>query len=338
MTRYVIIGAGAVGGTIGGALARTGQDVLLVARGRHAEVMREDGLTLRTPDGAFTVHPPVITDPAEADLTVDDVLVLTVKTHQAVDVLPVWADLPVWDAGTVVGTAGERLPIITALNGVVSEDLASRWFRTVLGCCVWLPAIHLEPGEVIVRSAPVLGMLHIGPVPLGPAPAALTALQQPWTDSGIRVALPADVMPWKYRKLISNLGNGLQAVLGDDHPALAELTARAEVEAREVLAAAGIELVDEDEHTAARADSLTPRPVPGEPERLGGSSWQSLARGTGSIETDYLNGEIVRIAHRLGREAPVDETVARMCRRAATIGAAPGELAGQLLDALGVGS
>ena len=61
-------------------------------------------------------------------------------------------------------------------------------------------------------------------------------------------------------------------------------------------------------------------------EFVGGSSWQSLQRGTGNIETDYLNGEVVMIAHRIGMEAPVNEQLAILARRAATNGAKPGDI------------
>ena len=103
-------------------------------------------------------------------------------------------------------------------------------------------------------------------------------------------------MPWKYRKLISNMGNVFQALVagnGDWRP----LVGRREAEARAVLDAAGIAYTSDEEEAAARAAGFTMKPVPGVPETLGGSTWQSLTRGTGNVETDYLNGEIVPIAH-----------------------------------------
>lgn len=54
--RYVIIGAGAVGGTIGVLLADAGHDVTLVARGAHLDALRERGLTLRTPERLSLIH------------------------------------------------------------------------------------------------------------------------------------------------------------------------------------------------------------------------------------------------------------------------------------------
>ena len=47
--RYVVVGAGAVGGTIGVRLAEAGRDVVLVARGRHLDAIREHGLRLDDP-------------------------------------------------------------------------------------------------------------------------------------------------------------------------------------------------------------------------------------------------------------------------------------------------
>ena len=93
---------------------------------------------------------------------------------------------------------------------------------------------------------------------------------------------------------------------------------------------------DEDE-SAARAAGFTMRPVPGVPDDVGGSTWQSLQRGTGNVETDYLNGEIVRVAHGIGRSAPLNAGLASLGRRAARTGHAPGSIsAEQLASELGV--
>ena len=214
--------------------------------------------------------------------------------------------------------------------------MAHRYFRRVYGICVWMPVVHLRPGEVIIRSTPRSGMLHIGRVPANPDDHDQT-LQQVATDlvaANFDVPLPDDVMPWKYRKLISNIGNVFQALVarnGDWRP----LVADAEAEARRVLDAAGIGYISEDEETVARAAGFTMRPVAGVAEFVGGSTWQSLQRATGNIETDYLNGEVVMIAHRLGMEAPINEQLAILARRAAAAGAKPGDMnVDQLADLL----
>ena len=47
--RWIVVGAGAVGGVVGGLLADAGEDVTLIARGRHLDAMRCKGLRVRTP-------------------------------------------------------------------------------------------------------------------------------------------------------------------------------------------------------------------------------------------------------------------------------------------------
>jgi 2-dehydropantoate 2-reductase len=67
------------------------------------------------------------------------------------------------------------------------------------------------------------------------------------------------------------------------------------------------------------------------------STWQSLNRNTGNAETDFLNGEIVRIAHRHGIAAPVNAGLATLMRKAVQEGAGPGAYsAAALASALGL--
>src|SRR4030095_6315085 len=106
------------------------------------------------------------------------------------------------------------------------------------------------------------------------------------------VRLPYDVMPWKYRKLISNIGNVFQALVARNGD-WRTLATDAEDEARRVLDTAGFGYTGDAEEAAARAAGFTMKPVPGVPAAVGGSTWQSLQRGTGNIETDHLHGEIV---------------------------------------------
>ncbi len=145
--------------------------------------------------------------------------------------------------------------------------------------------------------------------------------------------LPDDVMPWKYRKLLTNTANAFQALLGQPK-GMGRLVRAAEAEGRRVLDAAGIGYTSDEEEAAARADSFDVKPVPGMDGLLGGSTWQSLTRGTGNVETDYLNGELVRIAHAHGIDAPINATMARLVRQAAVRGTRPGALSLEQLTGL----
>ena len=340
VTRYVVLGAGAVGGGIGARLHQSGADVVLLARGDHLQALRTDGLRMRTPEEDVTLRVPVVAGPDELELRSDDILVLATKTQQAQAVLSVWGDLPVRGGGT----AGERLPILLATNGVACEQLALRYFARVHGVCVWMWAAHLSPGEVVLEGVPWTGVFHLGPVPAGvggavrageggsagAAPvdtgAALPVeLAADWERARLRVVATDDVMRWKYRKLLTNVGNAFQALLGQPK-GMGRLVRAAEAEGRGVLDAAGIDYVDDAEEAAARADSFEVLPVPGLPGILGGSTWQSLTRGTGDVETDYLNGELVRIARLHGREAPINARLATLVRQAAASGIRPGAM------------
>ncbi len=333
----MIVGAGAIGGTVGAVLTRAGIATVLVARGRHAEVLGSAGITLRTPDGTFHTSVTAASRAEDVQLTDRDVLVFATKTQQLDKALQEWVDQPVRGARGVLGTAGELLPAMTALNGVAAEEKALRYFRRVFGICVWLPAVHLEPGAVTVRSWPVAGQFHIARWPASistPADAdLLTDLADTWSAAGILVNVCDDVAPWKYNKLLSNLGNAVGALFAQSVDA-SELVAALRSEGEDVLHHAGIEFVSFETSTAARANGPTIRPVPGWNGGASNSTWQSLSRNTGDVETDFLNGEVVRLAHRHGTTAPINTAVARAARVAVREGVGPGRYSASQLGEL----
>ncbi|MFE2373196.1 ketopantoate reductase family protein [Streptomyces sp. NPDC059398] len=311
--RYIIIGAGAVGGTIGGRLAESGSDVVLVARGAHYEALRDGGLRIATPEGTRTLALPVAEGPEAVELRPDDVLVLTVKTQDSVAALDAWGPRPVAGTGA---TAADVLPLVCAQNGVESERLALRRFRRVYGMCVWLPATFLEPGSVAAAGSPLSGILHIGRYPSG-ADSTAEQISADLEKAPFEAPVAADVMRWKYAKLLSNLVNSLQAACGlygadpEVDVVMEELQRKAEAEGRAVYAAAGIAAASADEQQRIRGDKITLLPVEGQP-RGGGSSWQSLSRGTGTIEADFLNGEIALLGREHGVPTPVNAVLQRV--------------------------
>jgi 2-dehydropantoate 2-reductase len=319
--RYVIIGAGAIGGALGGRLRQADRDAVLVARGKQYEVLRERGLKLVGPDGVAQVPVPVVDGPEALELQPDDVLVLAVKTQDAVAALDAWTARPVRGGGT----AGERLPLVCAQNGVEAERLALRRFQRVYGMCVFLPATYLEPGVITVRCAPYTGALNIGRYPSG-ADETAQAIADGLAKANFLAPVTSEVMRWKYAKLLGNLANAVEAVCGslagDGEKAL---VARARAEAVAVLDAAGIGRASDEEQRGLRAGNVEVRPVEGG-DPAGGSTWQSLRRGSGSVEADYLNGEIVLLGRLHGVPAPVNETLLRVANEFARSGREPGSV------------
>lgn len=313
--RYVILGAGAVGGTVGGRLALAGRDVVTVARGAHLEAMRAGGLRLRLPDGEHVLRLPVAAGPEEVSLRPGDVLVLAAKSQDTTGLLQAWASAPVQGGGT----AGERLLVLCLQNGVANERAALRFFVRVGGVCVWLPSAHLEPGLVVAPCAPLTGILHLGAYPSGVTPA-LAAVAADLVLSGFGAPLREDVMRWKHGKLLDNLANALAALLEGELETWEHLRLRARAEGAAALAAAGLSRTTGEQEEAERGDRMRRQQVEG--FQAGGSTWQSLSRGL-AMETDYLNGEIVLLGRLHGVPTPVNAAVQRLAHQAVANGWLP---------------
>lgn len=313
--RYVIIGAGAVGGTIGGRLFQAGQDVLLVARGAHYSAMRDDGLLLRTPDETARLAVPVADSASDGvRLRADDVLVLATKTQDTAAALDAVASWPV-DGGDPGGSAGSSgLPVVCAQNGVENERIALRRFPRVYGMLVWLPSTHLRPGEVLAAGTPMSGILDLGRYPSGTDETAGRIAAGLSAGAFASLTRP-DIMRWKYGKLRVNLTNALGAVCARG-PGWDELGDRARREGVACLDAAGIAYTTSAEERQRRGELVNYGTIDGG-RRGGSSSWQSLARGTGTIEADYLNGEIALLGRIHGVPTPVNDVLQRAARRAA---------------------
>jgi 2-dehydropantoate 2-reductase len=286
--RYVVLGAGAIGGVIGGGLHRAGHDVLLIARGAAADALRTAGLTLQTPDGDQTLRVPV---GSVDDVRDGDTVILAVKSQDTVAALD--------------SLAGRDVTIVCAQNGIANEAAALRRFERVYGVFVWLPCQHLEPGVIQVYAAPVHGVLAVGRFPSG-EDAFAGELARAFTAAGCDGQVSADVMRLKRGKLLGNLINGIHVVMGDG-PETEERHELAMDEARACYAAAGLHW--EEDTRALGARMSPPRPVHGEAHAMS-STWQSLQRGS-TLETDYLNGEIVLLGRLHGVPTPVNADIQR---------------------------
>lgn len=310
--RYVVIGAGAVGGVIAGLLADAGRDVAVVARGAHGEAIGRDGLLVRLPDRELRVRPAVAPTAGELGLAEGDVLLLAVKSQQTDALL---AELGALRLGGE--RAVERLPLLLAQNGVANEDAALRIAPAVHGVCVNLPGTHLEPGVVQGEGSPVSGVLTLG-LATGGSDDVDRAVAADLVAAGFLSEPTDDVMAWKRAKLLRNLGNALDALCGSDfddaaQAAVADLARRAREEAVRGFAAAGL-AVTSDEAYRASTGRFSAVPVGGR-ERGGGSTWQSVARGQGTVETDWLNGEVVRLGRLHGLPTPVNAMLQREVQR-----------------------
>jgi 2-dehydropantoate 2-reductase len=310
--RFIVLGAGAIGGVVGGRLAQHGHDVLLVARGAHYEAIRDNGLRIESPDDVVTPRIPVVDDPSKIAWTGDDVLLLATKTQDSEAALDALASAP------------RTLPILCAQNSVANERMAMQRFANVFGVFVWCPSDYLTPGRVQVWCAPTSGILHLGCYPSG-SNALAEEVAAAFRSATFHADAKPEIMRWKYRKLLSNLGNAVDALCGTAARG-SGIAQRARREGVACLQAAGIPFIADDEEDAARLErEVQPRTIGGV-ERRGGSSWQSLERRLGTIETDFLNGEIVRLGQEHGVPTPVNALLQYLSQRIARERRPPGSV------------
>jgi 2-dehydropantoate 2-reductase len=310
--RAIIYGTGAIGGVVGGHLALAGKEVILIGRPDHVNAIREHGLRFITPTGTHVLRLPVVTEPSQIDFRSGDVILLCVKGQNTGEALR--------DLRTVV----EDIPIFCVQNGVRNEEIAIQHFPRVYGVMVRVGGVFVNNGEVIARRDPP-GWLIMGVYPVG-ADDLVEAVATNLRDAGFYVLVTSDVMPYKWGKLMLNLGNAIGAITnmrgGDNN----RIAGAAQQEAREILSKAGIRWISAEE-LALQWPEITMRPRNTIDSEAQSSTWQSLARRQGTVETDFLNGEIVRLAERLGIQASVNEGLLRVVQQMATKRELPGKYA-----------
>jgi 2-dehydropantoate 2-reductase len=319
--RFVIFGAGAIGGAVGARLHQSGHDVTLIARGAHLDAIRRTGLTLVTPAERCVLPLMVAADPGEVNWTGEEVVLLATKSQDTLGAL-----------AALRGVAGAAVPVVCVQNGVENERVALRLVESVYGAVVMLPAAHLEAGTVEAYGAELTGMIDVGRYPEG-VDDRCEEICAALSRSRLESHPSPDVMRLKYAKLLLNLSNVVGALFtaGNARTELSELVRE---EGRAVLDAAGIDHdAPEVSDIEARWRRWGVRDIDGR-DRAGSSTWQSLARGTGALETDYLNGEIVLLGRLHGVPTPVNERLCALAAAAARDGTRPETLSADGLLAI----
>jgi 2-dehydropantoate 2-reductase len=313
--KIVVHGAGSVGCWIGGTWAAAGLDVTLIGRERIGREIAEHGLNITDSDGGrIALVPDAIRFSTRAkDLAAADIVALCVKSNGTADAAKELARHAKKGATVIsfqngvsnVDLLKEALPKLNVLRAMVPFNVAAlgkgRWHKGVAG------SLWAEDHEVTRALA-----AHIGRRPG-------------------RLHLSDDMVGVAWGKLLINLNNAINALSG--RTLLEELSSRdyrrvwaaAQIEALAVLKAAGIE--------PAKTGPIAPRLMPhviGAPDflfrrvvlkrqKIDANARSSMADDFAAgrpTEIDWLNGEVVRLAHKLGRKAPVNEAIVDLVRQA----------------------
>ena len=208
--RFLIAGAGAIGGYIGACLARAGKDVTLFARGPHLRAMQEKGLQVLSESGDFDTTPQVTGDLNEVDPV--DVMVLGVKAHALTQLAPQLRPLigenttvvstqngiPWWyfqvGAGELEGSPLERVDPGGAIGAAIDP-------RRVVGSLVYLGAEIAEPGVIRHTEG---NRISLGE-PDGSRSERCRAIAEALIQSGLRCPVTARIRNEIWVKLLGNV-------------------------------------------------------------------------------------------------------------------------------------
>ena len=186
--RIAVMGAGSIGGYFGGMLARSGHDVTLIARGKHLETIRKDGLKILNDDGHFLVKCDATDDPT--GIGVVDLVLLTVKTYQNDMAIPPLRSLI--DSST---------SILCLQNGMDSYQSITRLLQIQdpLPGAAYIEASVQSPG--IIRQSGTVVKIVFGELN-GTLSSRGTEIQKVLSDSGIDTQFTTDILKTLWTKFL----------------------------------------------------------------------------------------------------------------------------------------
>ncbi len=293
--KFAVMGAGGIGGYFGARLAADGNEVTFIARGRHAEALRRDGLTMRSPRGDLHIADPVVLEDPR-DIGLADIVLFCVK---------------LWDveaaAERIKPLLGHDTAVIPFQNGVSVCDRLAELLgaRHVVGGVAKISAVIEAPG--MIRHNGPLARLIFGERD-GSSSWRLEAMLSACMGAGIEARVSGDIERdiWEKFVFLAPLAGAacfarapIGAVMSD--PRHRTRLAAMMAEAAAVGRAKGIALDDDlAERSLGQALDLGADTKP--------SMLVDLERGR-RLELKWLNGEIVRLGAELGIETPVNAEV-----------------------------
>jgi 2-dehydropantoate 2-reductase len=292
--KVAVMGAGGIGGYVGGRLEQAGMDVTLIARGAHLQALQASGLVIETPEGRQPVPGlRAVATPDEAGPV--DMVLFTVKLADA--------DAAAAGLGPLLGPDTR---VVTLQNGIDSQAILERHIgpgRVVAGI-IYLAAYIQSPG-VIWHPGGVHRMV-LPQIAGDPVVAALTAASADLT--GLEVATEADpkALVWgKFVNLAAFAGvtSIARSPIGRvyEHPATLAFYRTLMEENYAVARAEGLDF------PAAQVESVLEM-FRGQPYTQKSSMLVDLEAGK-PIELPWLSGRMVELAARHGIAVPANEAV-----------------------------
>jgi 2-dehydropantoate 2-reductase len=284
--RFLVVGAGAVGGFVAARLADAGYDVTVLVRPRRAERLRDEGLRIAGRDQTSVLRPSVVT---AGEFTAGyDAIVLAVKSDDLEGAMT--------DIEPAVKPPAVIIPFLNGMAHV--EVLTGRFGSAVLGGVLRV-ATELTGDGTIQVLAPTFEV-ELGELDGSPS-ARVDQLASAFRDAGADVAVPANIVDamWAKWVFIASLG----AVTSLMRATVGEIMAvpGGQQFARSVVA------------EAAAAAASCGHPVPAGPLRV----TEGAVTAAGSPTTSSLTRDLID-----GRRTEVEAVLADLAARARTAGSA----------------
>ena len=292
--RIAIMGSGGLGGYFGARLAQGGADVHFIARGRHLEAMRRDGLRIEGPQPVHVRDVKATEHPAEAGVM--DVVMLGVK---------------LWDTEQAIAQirpiVGPQTTVISFQNGVLKDQYLRAAFdaRQVMGGVGYVATTIESPG-VIRQTAPMQRLLF-GEFD-GSRSARGEALLAACRAGGINAELSGDIVREIWQKFVFLVG--LSGTTTTMRKTIGPIRSNPQTRAflldvmREVVAvgrALGVAMdADFADKRLAFADSL--------PIDMTSSMHHDLERGN-RLEVEWLSGGVVKLGQKAGVPTPCNRAI-----------------------------
>lgn len=309
--RFAIVGAGAIGAFLGAMLAKSGEDVTLIARGPHLRAMQEHGVRVRGEIGEFESRPAATDDPAAVGAV--DVVVLTLKAHSLTAMAPRLAPLmkpetsvisaqngiPWWyfyrHGGEWEGTHLESVDP----GGVISRNIDP---SRVIGCVVYPSTIIKEPGVV----EHIEGTRFAIGEPDGSKSERCRKIADVFIKAGLRCPIRSDIRQDMWVKLMGNVAyNPISALTGATLveivrcPQTRELAAAIMAEAELVAKKLGIDMGISIEQRLKGAEKVGQHKT---------SMLQDVESGR-PIELEAIVGAVVELGEKMDLFLPCTRTV-----------------------------
>ena len=296
--RIAIMGAGSIGGYFGGMLARSGNQVTLIARGAHLAAIRERGLQIHTDDEILTIPCGTgmqATDkPKEAGIA--DLILLTVKTYQNEQAIPAMSPM-----------VGPETTVLCLQNGIDSYIAAAQVVgpERVLPGAAYIEAALINPG--VVRQQGSVVRIVFGE-PDGSSSERGHIILETLERAGIVAEFSDDIQRTLYGKFLFIAT--MAGVTSLSRESMAQLMPRQEWrrvivscmrEIETVARAAGVKL-----DTAIVEDTLAY--IEGSLDDMHASMHDDIMAGR-PLELESLNGAVVRVGRSVGVPTPINDVI-----------------------------